>query len=158
MTSRILHATDVRPGHRLTVTRPGDDRFPADVTVTNTVPHTNHLGGRWADLTLLLPDGTTAAVDSRTVVLTTLDVPEHGYCPTCRARRLIEEESTESAHDLGREQHYDVTWFSCGHQDARHTGSSAAPGAPWAPDAHPTIRHARAASYREAASYKETDR
>lgn len=154
MTSTVLTATNLTRGQQVTVSVPGNPAFPATGAVVRVTPHTNHLGGRWADVTVEV-DGAHHTVDSRAAVITTPDVPTYGWCPTCRRSRLVVEESTESAYDLGREHHFDVSWYDCGHQDARETGTSAAPGAPWAPDAHPTRKHAQAAARRATAPLED---
>lgn len=116
----------------------------------------NYLGGRWAVLTLRLPDGETVeGVDTRGHVFVGPEVLVEAWCPECRRRVEVEDASYESAYVGPHEHGYWVERLACGHVNQHDRGIiGASPGGESAAEAtqqaDTQARLARAAASQEA--------
>lgn len=86
-------------------------------TIRAVEQQSNHLGGRWATVTLELPDGELVpGVDTRGHVFITPERTEMAWCPECRTQREVLEASDESAYEGAWEVEFWVTRLECGHE------------------------------------------
>lgn len=116
-----IHPTYLRPGQHVGVCAFRGTFTDAEVLTAD--QQTNHLGGRWAVLTLRLPDGETVeGVDSRQHVFVGPEYRQTAWCPECRRRVEVEEASDESTYEGAHEVGYWVEHLACGHTNQARTG------------------------------------
>lgn len=101
-----------------------------EAEVLAVAPQSNHLGGRWAVLTLRLPDGETVeGVDTRSHVIVGPEDHRTAWCVECRSRVEVEDASDESAYVGPHEHGYYVERLACGHANQHDRGIiGASPG------------------------------
>lgn len=102
---QVIPNQQLRLGMAIEATTPRGYRTAATVT---------ELGAR--NLTITTTDHGAESFDRLTVVAYTSERVEHGWCPECRSRQVIEDASDESAgmRPWGEIEVW-VTRFSCGH-------------------------------------------
>jgi hypothetical protein len=116
-----IQGNALRPGQRVGVCGFRGSFTEAEVTAAE--PHVNHLGGRWAVVSLRLPDGETVeGVDTRGHVFVGPEYSRTAWCPECRRRVEVEDASGESAYEGRHEVGYYVERLECGHENSTRTG------------------------------------
>lgn len=116
-----IPSQNLRPGQSVGVC--GFRGSFTDAEVLSADQQSNHLGGRWAIVTLRLPDGETVeGVDTRVHVFVGPEVLVDAWCVRCRSRVEVEDASYESTYSGPHEIGYWVERLACGHVNQHDRG------------------------------------